>query len=544
VARVETASLQLAAIMAKFPEEIKKLVLKLPPPEAMVALPLPTILKFLPTGSVKMSLASVVRQAPPGTFAALNPGDKRLVEVPLAEIFKRVSPAILKKREDQRVTDLAAEGFDLFGDEENPHALAPRVAEEPPPAVFAPRALQKPAAPIVPENPKTNGPKTAKPKAVPAAAESPAAPKAPVADDQPPLVMPIKELASAWPEPIKAEVHALNGTTVALPAGQVSAGLAKGKVAFAWGQLRGWMTPPPSTPTTADEATELQLPLRIIAPAFMKHSKAGQARKAASTPDDSIPALFGPAAGTAPPPPAAPAEAAPAVAETPPVVTTPEPAPPAPVAETGLKLEAAPAHAEPPTPAPAAKKSKAKRPAEEPAPTATPAPTDEIATPAGTESTTPAEAAPAELAPAAEAPTPVAAVPAAAPAEPQTVGEFFNQPGKESWTPGEIVAALGDLPAVAGSVVALQEGLVIAHRMPEPFKGEVFAAFLPQIFARLNQYSSEMKLGAVNELTITADGAPCHLFRRGQVFFAVLGKADTAVSTAALRKCADALASQ
>jgi predicted regulator of Ras-like GTPase activity (Roadblock/LC7/MglB family) len=93
-------------------------------------------------------------------------------------------------------------------------------------------------------------------------------------------------------------------------------------------------------------------------------------------------------------------------------------------------------------------------------------------------------------------------------------------------------------------VVALQEGLVIAHHLPEPFKGEVFAAFLPQIFARLNQYANEMKLGAVNELTIAADGAPCYLFRRGQVFFAVIGKPETAAPLHALRKCADTLASQ
>jgi len=118
VPRVETAQLQLAAIVAKFPEELRKLVLKLPPPEAMVALPLPTIQKFLPTGSVKMSLASVVRQAPPGTFAAINTGDKRLVEVPLSEIFKRISPAVLKKRDDQRFNDLAADGFDIFGDDD------------------------------------------------------------------------------------------------------------------------------------------------------------------------------------------------------------------------------------------------------------------------------------------------------------------------------------------------------------------------------------------------------------------------------------------
>jgi predicted regulator of Ras-like GTPase activity (Roadblock/LC7/MglB family) len=145
----------------------------------------------------------------------------------------------------------------------------------------------------------------------------------------------------------------------------------------------------------------------------------------------------------------------------------------------------------------------------------------------------------------APAPTtePVVAAPAAAP-EPQTIGELLGQAEKANWTPNEIVNGLCAQPTVAGAVVALQEGLVIAHKLPEPFKGEVFAAFLPQIFARLNQYANEMKLGAVNELTIAAEGAPCHLFRRGQVFFAVLGKPDGTAPLNVLRKCADALASQ
>lgn len=54
VARVETAQLQLAAIVSRFPDDLRKLLLKQPAPEAMVALPIPAILKFLPTGSVKI----------------------------------------------------------------------------------------------------------------------------------------------------------------------------------------------------------------------------------------------------------------------------------------------------------------------------------------------------------------------------------------------------------------------------------------------------------------------------------------------------------
>src|SRR4051794_31785526 len=61
VAAVETASLSLAAIVNRFPPELKGAVLSAPDPEAMIVLPLSTILKQLPGGSVKMSLASIYR---------------------------------------------------------------------------------------------------------------------------------------------------------------------------------------------------------------------------------------------------------------------------------------------------------------------------------------------------------------------------------------------------------------------------------------------------------------------------------------------------
>jgi hypothetical protein len=71
----------------------------------------------------------------------------------------------------------------------------------------------------------------------------------------------------------------------------------------------------------------------------------------------------------------------------------------------------------------------------------------------------------------------------------------------------------------------------------------VFAAFLPQIFARINQYSKEMKLGIVDDLVVNSHGLPCHLFRIGQVYFAALGKSGEILPTSILRLCAAALAS-
>lgn len=626
VPRVETAQLSLLAVMSRFPDDLRKLVLKMPPQEAMVVLPIPTIQKMLPTGSVKMSLASVVRQAPPGTFSTINPQDKRLVEVPLAEIFKRINPALLKKRADQKQSDLAADGFDIFGDEENPHALAPKVEgvaapaqAAPAPTLGAPGKVLKTSPGMVAAPPASvPAPATAKPAPAPlpkpnlptptaqpkVAAKAPAAPAAPTAaptkaggkpaakpaapapapaaasadDGQPPLIIALKDLFGAWPEPIKTEAAANNGSNISLPAAEVGAGLAKGKVAFTWGQIRAWSNPPLEGGTEAPESTELVLPLRTMAPAFMKHSKgAGTARKAGEVGD--IPELF--AGGKtskrnvpAPAPAPAPEAKAP---EPEPEAKAPEPAP---VAEPEAKApEPEVEKVEAPEPEkaaePEAKAPEAAEPAAEKAPEAE-VPTTEPAAVEGAAQEEPAKAeepeasaadgeekpaaeAPAEEAAAAKAEEPATAEPAvpakasapvappAAPAAavvlPKTLGELFGQPEKTSWSPSEVVNHLCDLPDVAGAVVALQEGLVIAHKLPDSLKGDIFAAFLPQIFARLNQYCGEMKLGGVNEISVVTEAGPCHLFRRGQVFFAAVSKPDAALPLHNLRLCADAVAS-
>jgi predicted regulator of Ras-like GTPase activity (Roadblock/LC7/MglB family) len=127
---------------------------------------------------------------------------------------------------------------------------------------------------------------------------------------------------------------------------------------------------------------------------------------------------------------------------------------------------------------------------------------------------------------------------------PRTLGEVFGQPERPNWTPGEIVQHAVQLPQLAGAIIALQEGLVVSHKLPEGMKGEVVAAFLPQIFGRLNQYSTEMKLGEIDEVLLSAQGAYFQAFRAGQVFFAVLGKPGQTLPWHALRLMADDLLQQ
>ena len=467
---VAVAHLSLAAIVSRFPDDLKTSVLKAPDAAATIALPLLIIHKQLASGAVKMSFASLHRQAPQGVFAPIATGDKRQVEIPLQEIFRHVSPTALKRRADQRALDTVDNDFNLFGNAETPYAIAPTTPENPPrkdstvlnlhPAPSSRIGKVGAGAPPAPKPSGIARPSGMRMVAPPADYRS-AEPAAPAAapkpkSDKPPLILPLAALINSWPEQICGEIAALDPETkVALDSGAIAAGLARGKVTFTWGEIFAGLTPAPSEPTAVDEATVLQLPLKIVAPAFLAASGKSKAERKSVQVDDSIPALFNDGREPAPVAPSA-----------------PEPVEFIPVEE------------------------------EAPAPVAEP------------------------LAVAA-APEPQAI--------PETVGSIFGDPNKTEFTPAEIVAGTVKLPGVAGAIVALQEGLQVATSMPEGVKGDVVAAFLPQIFARLNQYSGEMKMGEVDDLLFTTHGAHCQIYRLGFIYFAILGQPGAALPWHELR---------
>jgi predicted regulator of Ras-like GTPase activity (Roadblock/LC7/MglB family) len=127
--------------------------------------------------------------------------------------------------------------------------------------------------------------------------------------------------------------------------------------------------------------------------------------------------------------------------------------------------------------------------------------------------------------------------------EPQNLGELFNQADKTDWTPNEMVKLTCGLPGVVGAVIALEEGLVVAQKLPPGLTAETFAAFMPQIFSRLDKYTGEMQLGETSEVCIQTTGGPCRFIRNGKVFFATLGKAGESLP-AGLKHVADELARQ
>lgn len=139
---------------------------------------------------------------------------------------------------------------------------------------------------------------------------------------------------------------------------------------------------------------------------------------------------------------------------------------------------------------------------------------------------------PATVNPSAVAVAPAAASPATSPAASAAVSaesavdlaDIFHEPEKRSWTPNEIVYSTNLLPGVAGSLIALQDGLLVATCLPPQWSSETIAAFLPQIFGRMNQYSKELKLGDLEGVSFTIGTGTLQVYKAGSTFFAILSK--------------------
>jgi predicted regulator of Ras-like GTPase activity (Roadblock/LC7/MglB family) len=104
------------------------------------------------------------------------------------------------------------------------------------------------------------------------------------------------------------------------------------------------------------------------------------------------------------------------------------------------------------------------------------------------------------------------------------LAELFGQPQKRNWTPNEIVQRTSLLPGVSGALIALQDGLLVASCMPPEWKTETVAAFLPQIFGRMNQYTKELKMGELQSVTFTIDHGALQIYAAGIIYFATLSK--------------------
>jgi predicted regulator of Ras-like GTPase activity (Roadblock/LC7/MglB family) len=120
-------------------------------------------------------------------------------------------------------------------------------------------------------------------------------------------------------------------------------------------------------------------------------------------------------------------------------------------------------------------------------------------------------------------------------------GEIFGQPEKKNWTLAEITQKTMTLRGVAGAVIGSTDGLLVAGSWPNGVKGDAVAAFLPQIFTRLLQFTKELKLGEPAHITMMIENVPLQVFRAGTSFFTVIGRAGENLPKAQLNAIATRL---
>lgn len=108
-------------------------------------------------------------------------------------------------------------------------------------------------------------------------------------------------------------------------------------------------------------------------------------------------------------------------------------------------------------------------------------------------------------------------------------------------TPNEIVSRAAALDGVAGALIALPDGLMVASRIPAELNGDTLAAFLPQIFAKVNQCTKELRMGELNNLNFTVGNVPWKIFRVNAIFFAAFGRVSEGLPTAQLAALASEL---
>jgi len=259
---------------------------------------------------------------------------------------------------------------------------------------------------------------------------------------------------------------------VALPASLVESALKRGRVTFPWRNLRSWIKPHPPTVSVHDNL-ELELPLKVIAPLFL--SRLGGAGKTTRSrhlmsPPAEIPNLF---------------------------FGFPQPQSPSEIPEPPVKA-----------PVPVDLRSAA-RPVE--------VQRSDTNFYSWVESDT----------------TSLAARPGETEFKPSTATPSTDFSSRRA-PPDEIVSHALKLPGVAGALVALPDGLMVASQIPAGLNSDTLAAFLPQIYGRVSQCTKELRMGELNNLNFTVGNVPWKIFRIHGVYFAAFGRVGESLPTAQL----------
>jgi len=136
------------------------------------------------------------------------------------------------------------------------------------------------------------------------------------------------------------------------------------------------------------------------------------------------------------------------------------------------------------------------------------------------------------------------AMPISAPAPVEPEVDSVIGPSGTRFSAKEIIARTSSVPGIAGALLAMTDGLLVTSQVPAGVKAETIAAFLPQMFGRMNQYTKELALGPLEQLTLTVESGHWHVIKCPNVYFGVLGQRGEPLPLNLLAQVAAELSSQ
>ena len=523
--------------------------------DAMVNIATDKVLSQLAQGQVRVPFGDI-RKSAPQYFKSDSGFDRVSVSIPLNEILSRINPALLIRRTANRVVEVPdditspfagnGDGLSLSASagKNAPHAAAktsapsnagrnsisfvptPKAPSTPPPISFAPLkqplSSHVPTATDVPEQMFTfNKPAGASQPAPAAQAKpQPIAQPAPVASSAPAITIPLSTLSETWPQPVRQEIAQANlsQSQVGLPVDSIETALKRGRVVFNWKTIRGWIRPATPGVVSVHDGVELDLPLKVVAPLFLARKQSTSAAASKVAVDEAIPNIFFgfPQPEAAPVP--TPAHAAPAR----PSLIQPQST--APAAQSAIPFGLTPS-------APAATASLAA------ASSAVAAAAVSAAAAAATVNAAASKIADTNYYLWEEASdTQMLHVQAL-----KQKGTSSTEFTKRYSSPSEIVDRASSFAGVAGVLVALPDGLMVASKLPAELNGDTLAAFLPQIFSKVSSCTKELRMGDLNNVSFTVGNVPWKIFRVNAIFFAAFGTAGQPMPTVQLASLAGEL---
>lgn len=255
----------ISAFMDGLPKAIASRLQPNPSNASLFRIPEEIILGHLAKGVVRFPYQELRKYADPGLAPVIPEESNTLVEIPLSQVFPRLSPGSLRRKTNQRRVEIPADA----------PAICAKQTFAPLPTSNTGQSAPLTAAPATPaEPPKTDG----RPPA-PEAAPAPAHPANGI-------LVPVHVLEKSGVQPLAAAVAGLKGHFV-VPTTLVESGLRGGRIQAPWSQARDWWVPggPTELLPSIEPGQLVEFPLVYLAPEFIRATR----RAAAETPPPAKP---------------------------------------------------------------------------------------------------------------------------------------------------------------------------------------------------------------------------------------------------------------